>query len=633
VLTIVNEVAETTEEARARLLAELEPRRLAQDPGDDRPRISLNAGPFQPALEMHALVEKAAHALGHAQEVFCRDGHLVDAGPVEAYVSKRKPKPNEGQRAQAPSFGIRQLPATEVQRHLSRVALWSRWVKSKGRGEGGLPREVHADPPMSLAIAVSNMGRWETVRPLAGVLTAPSIRPDGSIIQEPGWDEATRFLYEPARRYPLIPEAPTQEDARQALAALRAVFAKPGDGFDGFPFATDAERDVPIANVLTLIARPAIDGCVPAFVYDASTPGTGKGLIADTVCTIATGEDMPKGVFTDKQEELSKHLGSLVLAGVAVAGFDNIDQRMALCGGVFDAVLTARRPQLRILGKSEAPAIDWHAVVMVTGNNVQITGDTERRCIKCRQEPSVERPELRTNFRVPNLLAHVREHRPELVRAALTLLRSYFVAGCPSVGVAPLGSFEAWSRLVAGAIVFAGGHDVTQCIANKNGASEDPELEAAGQLLKGMYALGRGLSSSELIEAAYAAGWNGHPSGEESLQEPLDVLTPRKDRNGRPSPKAVGHALKRIRGRVFDGLKLLSKPSPKGGCSVEWYVVAPCGSGVSGVPGVLSTRHARAEISEGMKSSMGQGPPETPSNSETRNLPWSESNALSGSKS
>lgn len=623
-LTIVNERDETTEEARAGLIDELQGRRLNRDRGDTRPRISLNAGPFQPPLEMHALVEASALALGGAPEVFCRNGSLVDAGPVDTYVSKRKAA-GDGARETCQVFGVRQLPATEVQRHLSRAALWSRWVNPKGKGEGAaLPYEVAADPPMALAIAVSNMGRWETVRPLSGVLTAPSIRPDGSIIQERGWDEVTRFLYEPARHYPPIPEDPTQEDARAALSMLRDVFATPGDGFDGFPFATDAERDVPIANVLTLIARPAIDGCVPAFVYDASTPGTGKGLIADTVCLIATGDDMPKGVFTDNQEELSKHLGSLILAGVAVAGFDNIDQRMSLSGGVLDAVLTARRPQLRILGKSEAPAIDWHAVVMVTGNNVQIVGDTERRCIKCRQEPSVERPELRANFRVTNLTAHVREHRPELVRAALTILRAYFVAGRPSVGVAPLGSFEDWSRLVAGAIVFAGGHDVTQCMANKNGNSDDPELEAATTLLSAMHRLGEPMSAGDLVSAAYdwENDWNGIPRpGSErcpEIREALDALVMSKGRGGRPSPKAVGHTLKRIRGRVLGGLKLLSVPSLAGGKSLAWKVVAV--SGVTGVTGVISSRHAGEKFnfsnSESNNTS-GQRPEKTPGNPET----------------
>jgi hypothetical protein len=576
-----------------------------------RPRIALKALPGEPHRELADVIDNAARVLGqHAPDVYCRDGHLVDVGPLDVFIGR------EGRRRlTTTAVGIRQMPVSEVRRRLSRCAVWTT-VRYSRETRGWI--EVETDPPQDVALALSNMGRWETVRPLAGVLTAPSIRPDGSIIQAAGWDEITGYLHAPDREYPPIPEQPSQDDARKALAELRNVFAPPADGFDGFPFASDGERDVPIANALTLVARPAIDGCVPAYVYDASTPGSGKGLLADTVCIIGTGSDMPKGVYTDNQDEFSKHLGSLVLAGVAVAGLDNIDQRMALCGGVLDAVLTARRPQLRILGKSEAPALDWHAVVIATGNNVQITGDTQRRCIVCRLEPGVERPELRTHYRVPDLLAHVRGHRPELVRAALTILRAYCVAGRPDVGVTPLGSFEAWSRLVVSALVYAGGHDVTRCVANRDGRTDDPELEAAKTLLTAMQRLGEPMSAGGLIGAGYdlqtSSLGESHPGFERSpeIRTALDVLVLRKGRDGRPSPAAVGRALKRIRGRIFSGLRLLSRPSAKGGCSAEWYVAtAPNGSGGFGGFGSLNSRFADA-IAGGRTNRAQKRPPDPP---------------------
>src|SRR5262249_12905807 len=59
-------------------------------------------------------------------------------------------------------------------------------------------------------------------------------------------------------------------------------------------------------------------------------------------------------------------------------------------------------------------------------------------------------------FRHPDLLAWVREQRPRLVVAALTILRAYFVAGRPDMGCKRWGSFEAWSRLVANCLVWLG---------------------------------------------------------------------------------------------------------------------------------------------------------------------------------
>jgi hypothetical protein len=104
------------------------------------------------------------------------------------------------------------------------------------------------------------------VRPLTGITDAPSLRPDGSLIQVPGWDEATGYLFAPSIEFPTVPEAPTLDDARRALVVLREVFAPQTPERAGFSFASDADGLVPIAALLTLLARPAIAGPTPAFV-------------------------------------------------------------------------------------------------------------------------------------------------------------------------------------------------------------------------------------------------------------------------------------------------------------------------------------------------------------------------------
>src|SRR5690606_28386970 len=139
----------------------------------------------------------------------------------------------------------------------------------------------------------------------------------------------------------------------------------------------------------------------------------------------------PKSTFPTQVEELEKMLGSMAMAGVQVAGFDNLSTSTPLQGAPLDKYLSARDVKARILGKSETPTLTWNAVVIVTGNNVSVLGDTVRRAIKCRLEPDVERPEERTGFANPDPKAYARKHRPALVVAGLTILRAYFVAGCP----------------------------------------------------------------------------------------------------------------------------------------------------------------------------------------------------------
>src|SRR5262249_48959668 len=74
-------------------------------------------------------------------------------------------------------------------------------------------------------------------------------------------------------------------------------------------------------------------------------------------------------------------------------------------------------------------------------------GDTARRVVPIDLESLLERPQDRKDFQHPMLLEWVRQEYPRLVSAALTVLRAYFVAGCPKQNVT-YGSFEAWSDLV-----------------------------------------------------------------------------------------------------------------------------------------------------------------------------------------
>ena len=59
----------------------------------------------------------------------------------------------------------------------------------------------------------------------------------------------------------------------------------------------------------------------------------------------------------------------------------------------------------------------------------------------------LETPEDRSGFRHPDLLSWIEAERPRLAVAALTILRAYFVAGCPSQTGGDWGSFERWSAV------------------------------------------------------------------------------------------------------------------------------------------------------------------------------------------
>jgi hypothetical protein len=144
-------------------------------------------------------------------------------------------------------------------------------------------------------------------------------RADGTIHDAPGYDERTRVIYEPGGvTFPLVPEQPTRDDARRALAELVEPFSE-------FPFKAECDRAATAALILSQIGRAAIDGVIPMCGSLAPTPGSGKGLLASAATMIPTGRSAPLMSPTDDDEETRKRLLSIALAGDPVVVIDNVD--------------------------------------------------------------------------------------------------------------------------------------------------------------------------------------------------------------------------------------------------------------------------------------------------------------------
>jgi hypothetical protein len=358
-----------------------------------------------------------------------------------------------------------------------------------------------------------------------------------------------------------------------------------------FPFASDADRASAIAAILSIIARPAIKGSVPAIVHDKNVRGCGGTLKADVICIIATGRATAKMSWPRAEEELEKILGAYGLRGARVICFDNLNTPFG--GAPLDRCLTAGdgdSVELRVLGKSEVPAVPWGATVMVTGNNVVILGDTTRRTLVSRLESSLENPEERQEFKYPNLLEWVKENRPWLVVAALTIVRAWYVAGRPNWGCKSWGSFEAWSAMIPPTIVFAGGADpmLTRPAVS---VEQDAEKLALVTILEGLATMdpqAAGISAKDILIKLYPFEHGRMTSaaadGFEGMREAIESLT--SPAHGRsPTPKQLGHALKRFHGRVVGGRLLEHKPDRKR--VARWKVIRPeqRGAGYAGDAG------------------------------------------------
>ncbi len=500
----------------------------------------------------HVAVPAAVEALAAEPDIYERNGALVHV------VGAAEPRPG-GRAILAPGTPIvRVMAPSTLWERCSRAAAWERF-------DGRSKEWIASDPPAPIVSALISRGDYPGVRPLTGILEAPALRPDGTLAFGAGYDDATGFLLCPSIDFDPPPAEPTPTQSADAFLEMREVF-------EDFPHVSENSRMVPIAGILTLLARPAILGPVPAIGFDAATRGSGKTRQADAVTLLALGRIAPPLSYPADDEELEKIMGALALAGPAAIKFDNVTCRFG--GGPIDRVLTAHdTTTFRVLGKSETPELRWRALVMMTGSNLELRGDAARRVLISRLESPLENPEERPEgeFRHPDLLAWIRRERARLVRAALTVLRGWVCAGRPRSGVGRDGKpwsiktwgggFEEWSAIVPAAIVWAGGVDPMATRPAMTG-EEEPEKVSLSLILAGLSRLdpdGVGMTTRSIVELLYPKDrlrGEAARDGYEDMREAIEALAP--TRSGQPpSTKTLGEKLRGLgKGRVIAGRKL-----------------------------------------------------------------------------
>jgi hypothetical protein len=334
------------------------------------------------------------------------------------------------------------LRESHVCGRLARVANFVRYTRT------GAVR--HVPPPLMVVRDLAALGRWD-LPVLEGVVEAPTMRADGSILDAPGYDAATRLLYIPAPglHIPTIPREPSREDVQRSLALL-------DDAFGDFPYVDEASHANMLALLLTCVVRQSFKGHVPLSLIDAPRAGTGKTLAVEAVSQITTGRTAALMSAPAGDEEFRKRLTSVLMDGPTVVTIDNVENKLS--SPSFASVLTAHNWHDRMLGTTGMVTLPQRATWIATGNNIKLGGDMPRRCYWIRLDTQLARPWQRPTegFRHPNLLGWVSENRGDLLAALLTISRAWFVAGKPAAEVPPLGSFEAWARTVGGILAFAG---------------------------------------------------------------------------------------------------------------------------------------------------------------------------------
>lgn len=512
------------------------PDRPARDPG--LPLIRVIAG------DLPRVVDEAEQVLVDRNPgIFQRGPRLVRVADTKIMVTRER-------ETAAPR--IVEVTAANLAEILTRNC---HWEKFDGRRDDFVP----CDCPSKVAeTLLAREGQWR-VPVLTGIIEAPTIRPDGSLLDQPGYDPKTGLYLVETAPPAMVPRNPTREDALTALDLLLELI-------EGFPFVmTEADyspsRSVALSAMLTAVVRPCLR-TAPLHAFSAPEAGSGKTLLCETVGTIATGR--PPAVTTQgrTEEEFEKTLGAELLRGAPHILVDNCSY--PLRGDKLCQMLTQLVVNTRILGKSETVATPSVSFFLATGNNLEILDDMTRRALLCKIDPGLERPELR-EFR-ENPLSRVARDRGNFVSAVLTILFAYANAEFPAK-LKPLGSFEDWSNLVRSALVWLGQAD--PCETMEEIRASDKKRDSFNRLFAVWYdAVGaRVMTSKEVIEMA---GRSEDHNGAFEYQDLRDALFDVCAERGLLSASRLGHVLRRNNGRVFGPFRLTAEGKTKRG--QEWRI-------------------------------------------------------------
>lgn len=489
------------------------------------------------ANPLDQLVDLAEQYIAQEPTLFQKAGELVCV--VEDHQKRLSLKPTK-------SSIIRYL--------LSRVVHWV------SEGE-----RIH--PPTSIAKCLADKSAWQNVRPLRALTPFPPMSSNGSINTTQGYHSDTHVFFSGEVECH-VPERPTQQDAKRAVSALLDIVCD-------FPFAEEGHKSAWLAGLLSPLSRFAHDGNIPMVVVQANGPRVGKTSLVNIISYILTGDGCPVVTHTKNEDETRKRILSYLRIGRSMVLVDNVVGEYG--GASINAMATSRTWEDRVLGHSKVLQVQNDTTWFITGNNILLAPDTAERCLNIRLRSLDEKPHLRTGFKHADLWNVVRERRAELLGAALTILRSYILVGMPDQKLAKWGSFEPWSKLVRGALVWCG-------LVDPATTRQELEMEsdvgryAANGLLEGWAQLQSMLNASEGLTTreAYDVLLKG-------LHVPLlrDALEEIAGGVGKlPNAHTIGRHLREIKDRNFGGKCLRCIPNDKLGH--RWFVSQVEGQGTGG---------------------------------------------------
>jgi len=402
------------------------------------------------------------------------------------------------------------------------------WVRRTDEGD------FDTVPPLSVAkdLVAHTDG---ALPPLDAVVSAPVFYGEGTLAATPGYHRESGLWYHELAGFnlPPVPDNPSHDEIDRAKALILDELLV------DFPFVSEADRAHAVAALLLPFIRRLIPGPTPIHLFEAAVPGSGKTLLVEAICILASGTNAEPITLGRDDEETRKKITSVLAAGREVILIDNV--RAGIDSASLAAALTADVWQDRLLGQNRMVRIPNRAVWLVTANNPSLTLEIARRSIRIRIEPPEERPWEREEFKHWPLKPWVAEHRCELVWALLVLIQAWIAGGSP-VGPRTLGSFEHWANVVGGILEEVG---INGFLGNTAELYEAADVE--GQEWREFIPVWW----EEHGKAAISAGTLLHLAQDRDML--LSILGSKSERS---QAIRLGKALKAIRNRRYDDMKI-----------------------------------------------------------------------------
>lgn len=477
--------------------------------------------------ELHNSINSAEYVLtSNKLGIFQRGGQLVRIIP-EASSPKKNNKKEEVIRRSPDSLLIAEVDPIYLTELLSKNANWMRFDERKDDW-------IARDCPEKIAKHLIARREWN-VPVLTGIIQAPTLRADGSILEINGHDEETGLYFDSGNiLFNPVPVNPSKEDALNALNVLNGLLKD-------FPFENEESRSVIISAILTALVRKSLR-TAPLHGITAPKMASGKSLLADVIGLICTGKNNSVIPQSENEAEEKKRLLAVLAEGDSIICYDNIEHPFgspALC-----SILTQQSFKDRLLGLNRSLSVPTNAMFLATGNNLIFVGDTSTRVILCRLDPQCEHPEERS-FDI-DLRQHILNNRTELVHAALTILRAYHVAGRPKQNIKQFGRFEDWSNWVRSALIWLGMED--PCTSRKEIENSDPIRLKLGNLLEIWFSI---FDNLPIKVEALIKKTNETDERSQELKEILSEILPKGI-----TSRNLGNVLSSYKNRIEKGFRL-----------------------------------------------------------------------------